>query len=156
MNVTATLLGQMLTFAVLIWFVSRFLWGPITQMMAARNKRIADGLAAAERGKRELELAEQSKEEALRRAKAQASEILAQAEKRAGEIVDEAKGQAKVEADRIIASARTDAAQEITRAKEQLRASVAQLAVAGARKIIEKEIDPKTHAKLLDGVISQL
>ena len=156
MNVTATLFGQMITFAVLVWFVSRFLWGPLTRMMADRNQRIADGLAAGEKGKRELELAEQRKQEMLRETKTQAAEILTQAERRAIEIVEEAKGQAKTEADRILSAAKADIGQELNRAKEQLRASVAQLAVAAASKIIEKEIDPKTHAKLLDGVIRQL
>jgi F-type H+-transporting ATPase subunit b len=155
-NVTATLFGQMITFAVLVWFVSRFLWGPLTRMMADRNQRIADGLAAGEKGKRELELAEQRKQEMLRETKTQAAEILTQAERRAIEIVEEAKGQAKTEADRILSAAKADIGQELNRAKEQLRASVAQLAVAAASKIIEKEIDPKTHAKLLDGVIRQL
>jgi len=155
-NVTATLFGQMITFAVLVWFVSRFLWGPLTRMMADRNQRIADGLAAAEKGKRELELAEQRKQEMLRETKNQTAEILAQAERRAMEIVEEAKGQAKTEAERILSAAKADIGQEVNRAKEQLRASVAQLAVAAAGKIIEKEIDPNTHAKLLDGVIRQL
>lgn len=156
MNVTATLFGQMITFAVLIWFVTKFLWGPLTQLMEERNKRIADGLAAAERGKRELELAEGRRAELVAEAKTQGAEILAQAERRAGEIVDAAKANAKTEADRILASARSEIAQEVNRAKEQLRAQVADLAVAGAAKIIEKEIDPKTHAKLLHGVIAQL
>ncbi len=156
MSVTATLFGQMITFFVLVWFVSRFLWGPMTRLLAERNKRIADGLAAAERGKRELALAEQHKGEIVQAARAQASEILAQAEKRAGEIVDEAKAQARLEAERILAAARADIGQEMNRAKEQLRMTVAALAVAGAAKIIEREIDPKAHAKLLESVVSQL
>jgi len=155
-NVTATLFGQLITFGVLVWFISKFLWGPLTAMMEARNTRIADGLAAAERGKRELEAAEGRKEEIVRATKQQASEIIAAAEKRAGEIIDEAKGQARIEGERILTAARTDISQEINRAKEQLRASVAELAVVGASKIVEKEIDPKTHARLLDSVISQL
>lgn len=156
MNVTATLFGQMITFAVLVWFISRFLWGPMTRLLAERNKRIADGLAAAERGKRELALAEQHKDEIVQAARTQASEILAQAEKRAGEIVDEAKAQARQEAERILTAARADIGQEMNRAKEQLRITVAALAVAGAAKIIEREIDPKAHAKLLESVVSQL
>lgn len=156
MNVTATLFGQMITFFVLIWFVNRFLWGPLTQMMQERNKRIADGLAAGEKGKRELALAEERKQEVLRETKGQAAEILAQAEKRSQQVVEEAKDHAKAEADRILEGARADITQEINRAKEQLRTSVAQLALAGAAKIVEKEIDAKTHERLLNNVINQL
>ena len=156
MNVTATLFGQMITFAVLVWFVNRFLWGPLTQLMAQRNKRIADGLADAEKGRRELQLAEQRKDEIERDARRHASEILAQAEKRATEIVDEAKTQARAEADRILTAARADVSQEVNRAREQLRESIASLAVLGASRIIEKEIDPKAHAKLLESVVNEL
>lgn len=156
MNVTATLFGQMITFAVLVWFVNRFLWAPLTRMMYERNRRIADGLAAAEKGKRELEVAEQRKDEIERDARRHASEILAQAEKRAAEIVDEAKTQARVEGDRILTAARADISQEANRAREQLRESIASLAVLGASRIIEKEIDPRSHAKLLDSVVNQL
>lgn len=156
MNVTATLFGQMITFAVLIWFVNRFLWGPLTQLMEQRNKRIADGLAAADKGRRELELAERQKDEIEREARRRASEILAQAEKRAAEIIDEAKTQARAEADRILTAARADVTQEVNRAREQLRESIASLAVLGAKRIIEKEIDPKAHAKLLESVVNQL
>ena len=156
MNLTLTLVGQSITFIVFVWFTMKFVWPPIMAALEARRKTIADGLAAAERGKRELELADQRKDELVREAKKQAQEIMSQAEKRAAEIVDESKGNAKLEADRILAAAKTDIAQEINRAKEQLRASVAQLAVAGASKIIDKEIDAKTHAKLIEGVVNQL
>lgn len=156
MNINLTLLLQTVTFIVFVWFTMKFVWPPIMAALDARRKTIADGLAAAERGKRELELADQRKDELVREAKKQAQEIMSQAEKRAAEIVDESKGNAKLEADRILAAAKTDIAQEINRAKEQLRASVAQLAVAGASKIIDKEIDAKTHAKLIEGVVNQL
>ena len=156
MNINLTLLGQTITFILFVWFTMKFVWPPIMAALDARRKTIADGLAAAERGKRELELADQRKDELVREAKKQAQEIMSQAEKRAAEIVDEAKGHAKGEADRILAAAKTDISQEINRAKEQLRASVAQLAVAGASKIIDKEIDAKTHAKLIEGVVNQL
>lgn len=156
MNINLTLLGQTITFIVFVWFTMKFVWPPIMAALEARRKTIADGLAAAERGKRELELADQRKDELVREAKKQAQEIMSQAEKRAAEIVDESKGNAKLEADRILAAAKTDIAQEINRAKEQLRGSVAQLAIAGASKIIDKEIDAKAHAKLIEGVVSQL
>ncbi len=156
MNINLTLFGQTITFILFVWFTMKFVWPPLMAALDARRKTIADGLAAAERGKRELELADQRKDELVREAKKQAQEIMSQAEKRAAEIVDEAKGNAKLEADRILAAAKSDISQELNRAKEQLRGSVAQLAVAGASKIIEKEIDAKAHAKLIEGVVSQL
>ena len=156
MNVTATLFGQMITFAMLVAFIWRFLWGPMTRMLAERTKRIADGLAAAEKGKRELELADKRAVELLREAKQQTAEILAQADKRAAEIIDEAKHHAKSEAENILTAAKTEISREMNAAREQLRASVAQLAVTGAARILEKEVDAKSHAKMLESVISQL
>ncbi|MHB8453331.1 MAG: F0F1 ATP synthase subunit B [Acidiferrobacterales bacterium] len=156
MNVTATLFGQMLTFAVLVAFVWRFLWGPLTGMLAERNKRVADGLAAGEKGKRELELAEKRVVELLREAKQQTAEILAQAEKRSSEIIDEAKSHARVEAENILTGARTEITREMNAAREQLRASVAELSVIGAARILEKEIDAKSHARMLEAVVRQL
>ncbi|GMR04079.1 MAG: F0F1 ATP synthase subunit B [Gammaproteobacteria bacterium] len=156
MNITATLIGQVLTFAVLVWFIMRYLWGPLTQLMQDRQRRIADGLAAAERGKRERELAEKRALEILRKAKADAAEIIGLTEKRAAEIAEEAKNQARAEADRILHAARADIDQEINRAREQLRAAVSGLAVAGASKILEKEIDEKAHAGLVESVVKQL
>ncbi len=151
-----TLVGQMLTFAVLVYFIHRFLWGPITGMLAERNRRVADGLAAAERGKRELELAEKRASEVADEAKAQAQEIIGLAERRASEVADEAKAQARSEAERIVKAARADVVQEINRAREQLRARVAELAVVGAGRILQREVDPAAHAKLLETVTKQL
>ncbi|MFQ5755786.1 MAG: F0F1 ATP synthase subunit B [Acidiferrobacterales bacterium] len=151
-----TLLGQMGTFAVLVYFIWRFLWDPITRMMEDRSKRIADGLAAAEKGKHELELAEKRAADVLRDARSKASDIIAHAERRAAEIVDEAKGDAKIEAERILAVARSDIEQEQNRAREELRTAVADLVVLGASQILEQEIDAKVHAKLLHNAIKQL
>lgn len=156
MNITATLIGQMIAFALLIWFVNKVLWKPLTGMMAERQKRIADGLAAAEKGKHEQELAEQGAKDKLRKAKLQATEILAQAEKRASEIVEEAKGTARVEGERIITSAHAEINQEVNRAKEALRGQVAAIAIAGAEKILAKEIDPKAHNDLLNKLVAQV
>lgn len=156
MNVTATLFGQMITFAVLVWFIQRFLWGPLTRLLAERTKRIADGLAAAERGKQELELAGKRAAEVLREGKQQVADIIAQAEKRALQIIEEAKHAAKAEGDRMIAGAKAEIAQEVSRAKEALRAQVAALAVAGAEKILRREVDAKTHADLLRAVEAEL
>lgn len=156
MNVTATLIGQMLTFAVLVWFINRYLWGPMTQMMEDRKKRIADGLAAAERGKHEQELAEKRAKEVIHEAKDQASEILAQAQKRAGEIVEEAKAQARVEGERLKAAASAEIEHELNRAKEHLRGQVVTLAVSGAARVLSKEIDEKAHGDLLKDLVAQI
>jgi F-type H+-transporting ATPase subunit b len=155
-NVTATLFGQMITFAVLVWFIHRFLWGPLTRMLAERNKRIADGLAAAERGRRELEMAGKRSAETLRDTKQQAAEIIAQAEKRALRVIEEAKHAAKAEGDRVTAGAKAEIAQEVSRAKEALRSQVSALAVAGAEKILRREVDAKAHADLLQAIQTEL
>ncbi len=156
MNITATLFGQIIAFVLLIWFVNRLLWGPMSKMLEDRQKRIADGLAAGEKGRHELELAEKRAKESLHEAKAKASEIIAQAEKRASEIVEEAKGEARAEADRIKAQASAELDQQVNRAKEALRAQVSSIAVAGASKILKKEIDAKTHESLLKDLVAQI
>ena len=156
MNINATLIGQTIAFILFVWFCMKFVWPPIMKALEERKKNIADGLAAGEKGKQELEIAERRAGDILRQAKGQASEIVAQAEKRAGAVIDEAKGQAKTEAEGILAAARAEVDRERNAAREQLRAAVSTLAVAGAAKILEKEIDAKAHAKLLDAVVKQL
>ncbi|MGH8750163.1 MAG: F0F1 ATP synthase subunit B [Burkholderiales bacterium] len=156
MNVTATLFGQMITFAVLVWFIQRFLWGPLTRMLEERNKRIADGLAAAERGKQELTQAGQRSEEILQEARQKVQELLQQADKRSVQIVEEAKNAAKAEGERMITGAKAEIAQEVNRAKETLRGQVAALAVAGAEKILRREVDAKAHAELLKSIRTEL
>ena len=156
MNITATLIVQIFTFALLVWFIMHFLWKPLTSLMEERQRRIADGLAAAERGKRERELAEKRALEILRKAKTDAAEVIALAEKRAAEVAEEAKNQARAEAERILHAAHTEIDREINHAREQLRTVVSGLAVAGAAKILEKEIDEKAHAGLVESVVKQL
>ncbi|SCZ64392.1 F0F1 ATP synthase subunit B [Thiohalomonas denitrificans] len=156
MNVTATLFGQMLTFFVLVWFVWKFLWDPMTQMMEDRKTRIADGLAAAERGKHEQELAEKRAAEVIHEAKEKAAEIIAQAQKRSSEIVEEAKETARTEGERIKASAQSDIEQEVNRAKESLRGKVVSLSVAGASKVLAREIDEKSQEDLLKDLVAQI
>lgn len=156
MNVTATLFGQMLTFAVLVWFINRFLWEPMTRMMEDRKKRIADGLAAAERGKHEQHIAEQRAREVLHEAKQQAAEIIAQAQKRASEIVDEAKEQARVEGERLKTAAQAEINQEVNRAKEHLRGQVVSLSMAGASRVLKKSLDGQAHDELLKDLVAQL
>jgi F-type H+-transporting ATPase subunit b len=156
MDINASLLGQAITFAVLVWFTMKFVWPPLTTMLDERAKRIADGLAAADRGKQDLQNAEKLAADKVREAKKQASEIIAQAEKRAAQIVDESKDTARVEGARIVAGAKAEIDQEVHRAKEALRAQVAGLAVAGAEKILRKEIDAAKHADLLTSIQAEL
>lgn len=156
MNINLTLIGQSITFAFFVWFCMKFVWPPIMQALSDRKQKIADDLAAAERGKHELELSEKRAVETLQKAKDKASDIVGHAEKRADEVTDEGKVKAKEEADRIIAGAKGEIEQEANRAREELRKAVAELAVAGASKILEKEVDQKAHAKLVDNLVKQL
>ena len=149
MSITVTLIGQMLAFILLIWFVNRVLWGPLSKMMADRQTRIADGIAAGERGKQELEQATKRVAQQLDDAKGKASEIIAQAEKRAGEIVEEARVNARAEGSRILTGAKAEIDQQVNHAKESLREQVTQWAVAGAEKILRREVDAKVHAEIL-------
>jgi len=155
-NITVTLLAQMIAFALLIWFVNKVMWGPLSGIMEARQKRIADGLAAAEKGKHEQELAEKRAKEVLKEAKDQAAEIVAQGQKRASELVEEAKATARTEGERIVAAANAELEREVNQAKEALRAQVAVLAVAGAEKVLKREIDAKAHDALLSDVAAQI
>lgn len=152
MEFNVTLLGQAITFAILVWFTMKFVWPPLTNMMEERAKRIADGLAAAERGKQDLEAAEKRVADELRQAKQQATELVLAAEKRASQIVDEAKDAARTEGAKLVADAKALIDQEVLRAKEALREQVAGLAVAGAEKILRKEIDAAKHADLLASI----
>lgn len=156
MNINATLIAQAIMFALFVWFCMRFVWPPIVGALDARKKQIADGLAAADRGKHELELAAKRATESLHEAKVKASEIIAQAEKRSAQIVDEAKNAAKVEGDRLLAAAQAEVEQEVFRARELLRGQVAQLVVAGAEKVLRREVDAKAHADLLEAIKSEL
>ncbi len=156
MNINATLLGQTIMFILFVWFCMKFVWPPIMQALSERKKQIADCLAAGERGKHELELASKSAAENLREAKQKAAEIITQAEKRSSQVVEEAKGIAKEEGNRIVASAKAEVEQEVFRAREMLRQHVADLAVAGAAKILHREIDAKAHADLLTTIKAEL
>ena len=156
MNINFTLIAQAIAFAVLIWFTVKFVWPPLLKAIEARQKEIADGLAAAQEGRSALEVAAKKSEVTLAEAKQKASEIIAQAEKRGTQIIEEAKGNAKVEGDRIIAGAKAEIEQEVNRAKEGLRAQVSTLAIAGAEKILRKEIDAKAHSELLAKLAAEL
>ncbi len=149
MSINATLIGQAIWFALFIWITMKYVWPPLQKAMADRQAQIAEGLAAAERGKHEQDLAAKRSADALRQAKEKSAEIVAQAEKRAQQIVDEAKGNAKVEAEKVVAGAKAEIDQEVERAKQQLRERVAELAVAGAEKILRKEVNASVHANML-------
>lgn len=156
MNFNLTLIAQAVTFAVLILVIVKFVWPPLLNAIEARQKEIADGLAAAQEGKSALENASKKSEVTLNEAKQKAGEIIGQAEKRANEIVEEAKAVAKTEADRIKETAKAEIEQEVSRAKEGLRAQVSVLAISGAEKILRKEIDAKAHLTILTQLAAEL
>ncbi len=156
MNINATLIGQSIAFFVFVWFVMKFVWPPLIAALDERKKTIADGLAAAERGQHEQELAEKAAAVHIKEAKGQASEIVTQAQKRASEIVEEAKDNAKEEAGRVKTAAEAEIEQEINRAKEHLRQQVAGIAMAGAAKVLNREIDEKAHSEIVDDMIAQI
>jgi F-type H+-transporting ATPase subunit b len=156
MNLTVTMIAQAITFFVFIFFCKKFVWPPLVKAIESRQKEIADGLAAAERGKQELQQAAKRTEEIMLEARQRATELLTQADKRAAEIVEEAKTVAKNEGERLIAGAKAEINQEVLSAKETLRAQVATLAVAGAEKILRREVDAKAHADLLRAVQAEL
>jgi len=156
MNINFTLFAQAIVFAAFIWFTVKFVWPPLLRAIETRQKQIADGLAAGEQGKKSLEVSSRQAEQAIQEARARAAEIVAQAEKRGSQVVEEAKVTAKAEGDREKAAAKADIQQEAQRAREQLREQVAALAVAGAEKILRREVDAKAHAELLDGIKKQL
>jgi len=156
MNINLTLIGQSITFIVFVWFCMKFVWPPIMGALKEREKKIADGLAAAERGEHEQELAEKAAAEKLHEAKEQASEIIVQAQKRASEIVDEAKDDARTEGERLVTAAQSEIEQEVNRAKETLRQQVATIAVAGASKVLEREIDESAHGDILDKLAAEI
>jgi F-type H+-transporting ATPase subunit b len=156
MNMNLTLVAQAITFAIFIWFSAKFVWPPLLRAIESRQKTIADGLSAAERGRLELEQAAKKSTDSLREGKQQAASMVAAAEKRAAEIVEEAKTAARVEAERIVEAARGQVEQDIQRAREDLREQVATLAVAGAERILRREVDAKAHSELLAGLKKEL
>jgi len=157
MNINPTqMLTQIAMFAVFIWFCARFIWPPLMRAIENRQKQVAEGLAAAEKGRQALEVSAKQAEETISGARARATEIIGQAEKRASQLIDEAKTQAKEEGNREKLAAKAEIEQEISRAKEMLRTQVATLAVAGAEQILKREVDAKAHADLLRSLESQL
>ena len=156
MNINATLLGQMITFALLVWFTMKYVWPPLMQALEERKKKIAEGLAAADKGKHEMELAEKRASAVLKEAKDQAAEIVNLAHKRAGELVDESKQSAREEGERIVTAAKAEIDREVQKTKEDLRQQVASLAVAAAEQILRKEVDREKHRDIIENLDKQL
>jgi F-type H+-transporting ATPase subunit b len=156
MNINATLFGQAVVFAVLIWFTVKFIWPPLLQAIEDRQKKIADGLAAAERGQKELQQSHGDAAEIVNEAREKALKIVDQASRRSNEIIDEARVTAIAEGQRLVGDARQEVQLEQSRARDALRKDVARLAVAGASRLLEREIDPKAHAELIEKLATEI
>ena len=150
MNINLTLITQGVSFLLFIWFTAKFVWPPLLRAIENRQKVIAEGLAAAEKGRQSLEVSARQAEAELKGARERAADIIAQAEKRAAQMVDEARTAAREEGGREKAAAKAEIDQEVSRARETLREQVAALAVAGAEKILRREVNAQTHAALLE------
>jgi F-type H+-transporting ATPase subunit b len=150
MNINATIIGQAIVFFVLIWFTVKFIWPPLVKAVEDRQKKIAEGLAAAERGQNELQSAHGEAQGILNAAREQAKKIVDQASKRSTEIVDEARGTAIAEGQRLVGDAKQEITLEQARARDALRKDVGLLAVAGASRLLQREIDPQAHADLIE------
>lgn len=156
MDITLTIVGQSIAFFVFWWFCQTKVWPLFANVLEERKKRIADGLEAATRAEKDLQLAQARSTEQMKEAKVEAAAIIESANKRAAQIIDEAKEQAREEGKRIIAGAQAEIEQEINRAKEQLRGQVASLAIAGAEKILEKSVDQAANEEMLSKLASEL
>ena len=156
MNLNLTMFGQVISFGIFVWFCWKFVWPPIIKGLTERQQKIADGLAAAERGEHEQELAEKHAKEVLKQAKDQAAEIISQAQKRSNQLVEEAKTTARTEGERIKVAAQSDIEQEVGRAKEVLRKEVASIALLGAERILQKELNAATHKDVLDSLAAKI
>lgn len=156
MNLNLTLVGQAISFAFFVWFCMKFVWPPVITALEERSKKIADGLDAANRASRDLELAQEKAIHILRDSKGQAAEIIEQANKRANQIIDEAKEQALTEGQRLRDAANSEIDQDVVRAKEALRAQVSQLALLGAEKILGASVDEKAHSELVEKLAQEL
>ena len=156
MNINATLIGQSITFIIFVWFCMKFVWPPVIAALEERSKKIADGLEAANRASRDLELAQEQATKTLRESKEQAAEIIEQANKRANQIIDEAKEQAITDGQRLRDSAQSEIEQDVVRAKEALRSQVSALALIGAEKILGASVDQKAHSEIVEQLAKEL
>ncbi|MBU2978426.1 F0F1 ATP synthase subunit B [Alteromonas sp. C1M14] len=156
MNINATLLGQLIAFIVFVWFCMKYVWPPLLAAIEDRQKKIADGLEASVRAEKDLELAQEKATEQLKDAKAQAAEIIEQAKKRANQLVEDETQKGQAEREKIIAQGYTEIEAERNRAKEELRAQVAALAVAGAEQILQREIDANAQNDIVEKLVAEL
>ncbi|CBL47381.1 F0-ATP synthase, b subunit [gamma proteobacterium HdN1] len=156
MNINLTLFGQMIAFALFIWFCMKFIWPPVINAMQERQRKIAEGLQEADRASKDLELAQKSATDTLREAKVQAAQLIEQANKRANQLIEEAKDNARAEGERIKVAAQADIEQEVQRAKEALRAQLASLSLLGAEKILQTSINQEAHSKMLEQLAAEL
>lgn len=156
MNINLTLIGQLIAFTIFVVFCMKYVWPPVSLALAERQKKIAEGLDAAEKAARDLESAKEQIEGELNQARAQVSELIEQANKRASLIVEEAQDKARVEAEKIMVSAQAQIAQEVSQARESLKAEVAHLVVTGAERVLGDAVDEKAHKKLLAEMADQL
>lgn len=156
MNLNATLIGELIAFVVFVWFCMKFVWPPLNGAIEARQKKIEDGLAASDKAEKDLELAREKAQEQLKEAKAQASEIIEQAKKRAALIVDEETTRGQQEREKIIAQGHSEIESERNRVKEELRTQVAALSIAGAEKILEREINQAAHSDIVEKLVAEL
>jgi F-type H+-transporting ATPase subunit b len=155
-DITVTLIVQMLVFAIFVWVVMTFIWPIILGAMSEREKKIAAGLAAAEQGQKDLSEAKSRADDVVKEARTRALAIESQAQARANQIIDEARKAASLEGEKALASAKSQIDLESNRARDALRGQVVSLAVAGAKRVLEKEIDAKTHGELLDQLAAKL
>jgi F-type H+-transporting ATPase subunit b len=155
-DLNATLIGQTIAMIVFVWFCMKFVWPPLMGMIEDRQTQIADGLAAGEKGARALELAEVEKAKVLDDARVQARDIIDQASSRGGHLVEEARSLAEQERERILAAAQAEVEQEVNRAREELRRQVGAIAIAGAEKIVSREITASVHQDLLDKLAAEI
>jgi len=156
MNINLTLIAQAAAFALFIWFTAKFVWPPLMRAIETRQKDIADGLAAADAGRQSFAKAEVKIGEMMTEAKSHAAEIIAQGEKLKSETVEQAKAEAQAEANRILAAAKAEIQQEVVRAKDALRGQIGALAVAGASRILQREVNATAHADLLAEIQREL
>ena len=156
MSINATLIGQMITFTLLVWFTMQYIWPPLIEALEERKKKITEGLAAAEKGQEDVKLAEKKAIKYLKEAKAESANIIALAQKRANEVVEESKETAKLEGERLIEAAKAQIVQEIQQAKETLRKEVSSLALKAAEQILQEEVDKAKHKDIISKVSAQL
>lgn len=156
MTINATIIGQVLGFLVLVWFTWKFIWPPLLGAIDERQKKIAAGLAAADRGQKDLEDAKARAADAMREARERAMQVVDSAQKRGNELIEEAKHTAVAEGERMVAAARAEVATESARARDALRREVATLALAGAGRLLGREVDAKAHADLLDQLANEI